>query len=127
MAVVDRFKDALTVGKITTEDGKSLSLTAQLKYDYLSAVHSMDQLTEIGEAIKERKQHRDELREKLSNSCKVSLKKFVEDDEVLTLKKLDLAIKGLQECRNEIFKLDCAQHESDKLAKYIVDGVSAGR
>ena len=52
---------------------------------------------------------------------------MIESEGVLTLKQLDAAIKGLQECRNEIMKIDIVAREDEKLAKIIVDGISAGR
>ena len=127
MATIDRFKTALKIG-ISFKDGESLKpLTAQMKYDYLAAVHTMEQLTNLVNEFEERKKRRAEFREKLSTSCKLSLKKFVESDELLTLKQIDNAIKGLMECRNELAKMDSAEHESEKLFKFVEDGISAGK
>ena len=53
--------------------------------------------------------------------------KLGEDEEGLTVKKIDAAIKMLIELRMEIVKVDSAAKESEKLAKFIRDGVSAGR
>ena len=127
MATIDRFKNALKVGISFGDGGANRPLTAQMKYDYLAAVHTMDQLTNLYNEFEERKKKRAEFREKLSTSCKLSLKKFVESEGELTLKQLDNAIKGLVECRNEIAKMDSVEKESEKLAKFIEDGVSAGR
>ena len=127
MATLDRFKSALKIG-ISFGDGSSnRPLTAQMKYDYLAAVHTMEQLTELANEFEERKKKRGDFREKLSASCRLALKKFVESEETLTLKQLDNAIKGLVECRNELVKLDSVEKESEKLAKFIEDGISAGR
>ena len=125
MATMDRFKDALKKGKVSA-DANAAPLTAQMKYDYLAAIHTMEQLTDLAEEIESRKKRRVSLREKISNGCKNSLKKISDSDEVLTLKQIDSAIKGLQECRNELFKLECVEQESAKLAKFIEDGISAG-
>ena len=127
MATIDRFRTALKIG-ISFKDGESLKpLTAQMKYDYLAAVHTMEQLTNLANEFEERKKKRDEFREKLSTSCKLSLKKFVESEGILTLKQIDNAIKGLMECRHEFSKMDNIEKESEKLAKFIEDGVSAGK
>ena len=127
MATIDRFKTALKIG-ISFKDGESLRpLTAQMKYDYLAAVHTMTQLTEMAQEFEERKKRRAEFREKVSTSCKLSLKKFVESDEILTLKQIDNAVKGLAECRNELLKLDSLDKECEKLYKFIEDGVTAGK
>ena len=127
MATLERFKDALKIGISFGDGGAHRQLTAQMKYDYLAAVHTMEQLTNLANEFEARKKRRAELREKLSASCKLSLKKFVESDETLTLKQIDNAIKGLTECRNEFAKMDSAEHESEKLYKFIEDGISAGR
>ena len=127
MATKERFQTALKKGAIATESGSSVPMTAQMKYDYLAAVHTMDQLLDLADAVKERTDKRNALKEKISNSCKISLKKFVESEGVLTLKQIDTAIKGLQECHNELAKIEHAAKECDELAKFIEDGVSAGR
>ena len=126
MATIDRFKTALKIG-IALKDGESLRpLSAQMKYDYLAAVHTMDQLTNLANEFEERKKRRDALREKLSDSCRKSLKKIADGEEILTLKQVDSAIKGLSEFRDELLKMETLDKESEKLAKLIEDGVSAG-
>ena len=125
MATIDRFKDVINSGKISAGD-VDVPLSAQLKYDYLAAIHTMEQIENLATEIASRKKYRAELREKLLSNCRQTMKKFGEDDGELTLKQLDAAIKMLTECRNEIVKLDTASKESDKLAKLIRDGVSAG-
>lgn len=124
--IVERFKDALDVGEISAE-GRTISLSPQMKYDYMAAVHTMEEVLSLQAEINKRKKKRTELRTKISNSCRLSLKKIVEGSELLTIKQIDSAIKGLQECRNELFKIETAEHESGKLEKIIEDGVSAGR
>ena len=126
MATIDRFRTALKIG-ISFKDGESLRpLTAQMKYDYLAAVHTMDQLTNLANEFEERKKRRDALREKLSDSCRKSLKKIADGDDVLTLKQIDSAIKGLKEFRDELLKMETLDKETEKLSKFIEDGVSAG-
>ena len=127
MATIDRFKDILTSGKIFT-DGASLKLDAQLKYDYLAAVHTMDQLEDLIAEIKDRNKKRDDFKSKLLSNCRSTLKNLVEDENGLKeLKNIDHAIKVLNDCRTELLKLEGAAHENHKLAKKVEDGVSAGR
>lgn len=125
MGTFERFKDALKNGTVTPEGGESLS--AQLKYDYLTAVHCMEQIMNLEQEFKARKDRREKLLEKISTSCRKSLKNIVESEGVFTLKQIDAAITGLQECRSEILKLEHSEKIDGKLAKIIVDGVSAGR
>ena len=126
MATIDRFKEILAKGGFAI-DGKFVPLTAQLKYDCMAAVNTMDQLLSLAADIKKRNTKRDKLREKISNSFKLSLKKFVEDEEPVTLKKIDAAIQGLHECRRELLKIETADKEIAHLAEFIKDGITAGR
>ena len=127
MATIDRFKEILNTGKIFTE-GASMKLDAQLKYDYLAAVHTMEQLEDLAAEIKDRNKKRDDFKAKLLNSCRNTLKNMVEDPNGLKeLKNIDHALKVLNDCRTELLKLEGGAHESRKLAKKIEDGVSAGR
>ena len=126
MTTIDRFKEPLQKGEIEA-DGQSIKMTAQLKYDYLAAVHSMEQLLNVIEAINKQNKKRENLREKISNSCKMSLKKLAETEEILTIKQIDATIQGLQDCRNELLKLETADKETAKLFEFVKDGVSAGR
>ena len=126
LATIDRFREFMDSGKIKSGD-VDVPLSAQLKYDCLAAIHTMEQLENLAAEIESRKKYRAELREKLLRSCSQSLKKLGEDEEGLTVKKIDAAIKMLMELRMEIIKVDSAAKESDKLANFIRDGVSAGR
>lgn len=125
MGTFERFQGALKNGTVSPEGGEKLS--AQLKYDYMAAVHTMEEILNLEKEFKSRKKVRENLLEKISGSCRKSLAKIVESEGVLTLKQLEAAIKGLQECRNEILKIDIVAREDEKLAKIIVDGISAGR
>ena len=126
MATIDRFKDALDSGIALSDSEKTVPLTAQMKYDYLAAVHTMDQLLNLSDEFQARKKRRTAFTEKISNACKMSLKKIVENDGILTTKQIDSAMKVLKDCHDELLKLESVSHESDKLAKFIEDGVSAG-
>ena len=126
MATIDRFKEILDKGGFAI-DGKFVPLTAQLKYDYMAAVHTMDELLSLAAEIKKRNHKRDKLREKIASSFKLSLKKFIDDEEPITLKKIDAAIQGLHECRRELLKIETADKETEHLAEFIKDGISAGR
>ena len=126
LATIDRFKDVMNSGKISAGN-VDVPLSAQMKYDYLAAIHTMEQLENLSAEIASRKKYRADLREKLLKSCCQSLKKIGEDEDNLTIKKIDATIKMLLECRREISKLDSAEKESEKLAALIRDGVSAGR
>ncbi len=126
MATIDRFKEILAKGGFAI-DGKFVPLTAQLKYDCMAAVNTMNQVLNLAAEIQKRNNKRDKLRDKISSSFKLSLKKFVEDEEPVTLKKIDSAIQGLQECRRELLKIETAAKETEKLAEFIKDGITAGR
>ena len=125
MAVIDRFKDALEVNKITDANDLEVPMSAQMKYDYLAAVHTMEQLEKLAREFETRKRARTKLQDELFKSCKHTLEKLAKDEN-LTLKKIDDAIKVLNDCRREIIKLDSVGKESERLAKLIKDGVSAG-
>lgn len=126
MATIDRFREILDKGGFAI-DGKFVPLTAQLKYDCMAAVHTMEEVLNLAAEIQKRNARRDKLRGKISSSFKLSLKKFVEDEEPVTLKKIDAAIQGLHECRRELLKIETADNETEKLAEFIKDGITAGR
>ena len=128
MATIDRFKAAIKNGKLASESGSIVALTAQMKYDYLAAIHTMEQIEELAETIKERTEKRNALREKIISSCRNTLKNLIENEKALTeIKHIDHALKVLNECRSEILKMEAQNHEDKKLGKVIEDGVSAGR
>ena len=126
MATIDRIKEAVETGTIIDANDLEVPLSAQLKYDFLAAIHTMEQLEKLAREIENRKRSRIKLEEELFKSCKQMLKKLAADEKPLTLRKIDDAIKTLTDCRREIMKIDSAARESDKLAKFIKDGVSAG-
>lgn len=127
MAIIDRFKDALESGTITDANDLEVPISAQMKYDYLAAVHTMEQLEKLLREIENRKRSREGLKADLYKSCKQAIKKLAEDEKPLSLKRIDDAIKLLKDCRREIMKIDSAAKESDKLTEFVKDGISAGR
>lgn len=127
MAIIDRFKDALESGTITDANDLEVPISAQMKYDYLAAVHTMEQLEKLLREIENRKRSREDLKADLYKSCKQAIKKLAEDEKPLSLKRIDDAIKLLKDCRREIMKIDSAAKESEKLTEFVKDGVSAGR
>ena len=126
MATLDRFKEAVETGTVVDANDLEVPLSAQMKYDYLAAIHTMEQLEKLAREFENRKRSRATLKDELFKSCKQALKKLAEEVKPLTMKKIDDAIKTLSDCRREIMKIDSAAKESDKLAKLIKDGVSAG-
>ena len=127
MATIDRFKEAIEHGRISVGGGAAAPLSAQMKYDYLAAIHTMEQLTNLAAEMETRNEYREKLKAELLKSCCQSLKKFVDDENSLTIKKIDAAIKMLNDCRYEVSKIESATRESNKLFELIKDGVSAGR
>ena len=127
MATIDRFKEAIEHGRISVGGGAAAPLSAQMKYDYLAAIHTMEQLTNLAAEMETRNEYREKLKAELLKSCCQSLKKFVDDENGLTIKKIDAAIKMLNDCRYEVSKIESATRESNKLFEMIKDGVSAGR
>ena len=127
MATIDRFKEMLSRSKVSTEEG-SVNLSAQLKYDFLAAVHTMEQIESLQKVIENRRKKREAIREKLANSCFNALQTLTSDKEKLKdVKSIDAALRVLNECRTEMIKLSSSDHESDKLGYEVRDGVSAGR
>ena len=125
MATIERFKEVVESGVILDADEMEAPLSPQMKYDYMAAINAMEQLTNIIAEIANRKQYRAKLKEELLRSCCQSLKKIAEDENALTLKKIDAAIKMLMDCRSEITKIDSVERETDKLAKLVRKGISA--
>ena len=127
MATIDRFKDIMKQGRISV-GSDYLKLDAQLKYDCLAAIHTMEQLESLAATFKEREKKREAFKAKLLENCRNTIKTLVYDENALKeVKNIDHAIKVLNDCRTELLKLEGAAHEGHKLAKKIEDGVSAGR
>ena len=126
LATIDRFKEAVEKGLISVGGGAAAPLSAQMKYDYLAAIHTMEQLNTLATEFENHRDYRAKLRDDLIKSCSQALKKLA-DDENLSLQKIDTAIKKLMDFRCELAKIDGANRESEKLFELIQDGVSAGR
>lgn len=125
MATIDRFKDMLKQGHLPKEQGGQ-ALTAQTKYDFLAAVHTMDQLQALEAAFDKRAQKRATLQEKLLATSRATLQKLLEDEEGLaSLRDLDAAIKVLTACRTELLTIETEQRTEKALAKFIADGITA--
>lgn len=125
MATIDRFKEVIVSGVILDADDLEAPLSPQMKYDYLAAINSMEQLENLAAELAIRKRYRADLRATLLKSCSQSLKKIAGDEDNFSLKKIDTAIKMLTDCRREVTKIDSVERECDKLAKIIRQGVSA--
>ena len=127
MATIDRFKEIISKGKIFTDDA-ALKLDAQLKYDFLAAFHTMEQILELQKTIDERNKKHEDFKNKLLTNCKKALNVIInEENSLKDVKSIDHAIKLLTDYRTEFVKLEAQRHEADKLAKVVKDGVSAGR
>ena len=126
MATMDRFREMLRENRVKTDEG-SVELSAQIKYDFLAAVHTMEQIEKLQKVIENRRNKRAALREKIATSCFNALKVLEDKEKLKDVKSLDAALRVLGECRTEMIKLASSDHEDDKLAKEIQDGVSAGR
>lgn len=125
MGTAERFKEVVESGVIMDADEIEAPLSHQMKYDFMAAINSMEQLESVIEEIANRKKYRAKLRAELLKVCCQSLKKLADNEEGFTLKKIDSAIKMLTDCRYEITKIDSAEKETDKLAKLVRKGVSA--
>lgn len=127
MATIDRFKECLKTGKLPKELGGK-ALDAQTKYDFLAAVHTMDQIEALAENLKARAKKREALKQKLVESTRSTLQGMLDDEDGLnTAKKLEDAMKVLEACCIELSKLEGADHDAKAVGKMIQDGVSAGR
>lgn len=125
MAVADRFKEVVESGVIMDADDMEAPLSPQMKYDLMAAINSIEQLESLIAEIANRKKYRAKLKAELLKSCCQSLKKLADNEEDFTLRKIDMAIKMLSDCRYEVTKIDSVEKETEKLSKLIRKGVSA--
>ena len=125
MATVDRFKEVVESGIILDADDMEAPLSPQMKYDFMAAINSIEQLENLIAEIANRKKYREKLKAELLKSCCQSLKKIADDENGFTMRKIDMAIKMLMDCRYEITKIESAEKETEKLSKLIRKGVSA--
>ena len=124
MSTLDRFKDVLAEGYLPDELGGS-KLTAQAKYDFLAAVHTMDQIEAVNEAIANRQKKRDKMRRTLISSCATAIKKMIDNDKLNDLAGIEAAIKALNGCRDELIKLSGEEQSENVLKKFVADGITA--
>ena len=125
MSTIDRFKEVVDSGIILDADEMEAPLSPQMKYDFMAAINAMSELESVIAEVANRKKYRTKLRTELLKSCCQSLKKLADDEEGFTLRKIDMAIKMLTDCRYEVTKIDSADKEVDKLSKLIRKGVGA--
>ena len=125
MATIDRFRDALKSGKLPEDQGGQ-ALTAQTKYDFLAAVHSMEQLEDLIAVRALRAKKREALRKKFVETSRATLQGFLEKEDGLSdVKAIDATIKVLMACRDEFLKLAGEEQEDRILGKAVQDGVTA--
>ncbi len=125
MAVMERFQQILKDGALPKDMGGA-SLPAQAKYDFLAALHSMEQLTNVIEALEKRKKKRETFKGKIVDTCKKNLSKLLEG-EINSSKDVEKAIDVLKACRQELTAMEAEESADKAIAKLVEDGVSAGR
>ena len=125
MSTIDRFKEVVDSGVIIDADEMEAPLSPQMKYDFMAAINAMTELESVVAEIANRKKYRTKLRAELLKSCCQSLKKLADDENGFSLRKIDMAIKMLTDCRYEVTKIDSADKEIDKISKLIRKGVGA--
>ena len=125
MATIDRFKDILKKGHLPEEQGGQ-ALTAQTKYDFLAAAHTMDQILELAATLEKRAKKRESLREKLAQTSRKALQKLMDNEEGFTrAKEVDAALGVLTACRTELAAIEGEEQAEKVLKKIIADGITA--
>lgn len=125
MATIERFREALKKGKLPPEQGGQ-ELTAQTKYDFLAAVHTMEQIEDLLAVRALRAKKREALRKKFVETSRTALQGFLEKEDGLSdVKAIDATIKVLMTCRDEFLKLAGEEQEDRILGKAIQDGITA--
>jgi len=125
MAVMERFESIIKEGALPKEMGGA-SLSAQAKYDFLAALNSMRQLTDVIESLEKRKKKRTTFKGKIIDTCKKSLAKLTQS-EITTSKDVDKAIEVLEACKKELMNMEAEETADKAIAKLVEEGVSAGR
>lgn len=125
MAVMDRFQSILKEGVLPKDMGGA-NLSAQAKYDFLTAVNSMKQLTDVIETLDKRKKKRDTFKGKILDTCKKSLSKFVEGD-IRSSRDVEKVVEVLAACKKELTEMEAEEAADKVIGKLVEDGVSAGR
>lgn len=126
MAVMERFQEILKSGELPKDLGGA-RLPAQAKYDFLAALHTMEQLTAVIEALEKRKKKRETFKGKMIETCKKNLTKILEDGAISSSKDMEKAIEVLKACKNELVNIEAEETADKGIAKLVSDGVSAGR
>ena len=125
MATIDRFKDILKQGRLPEDQGGQ-PLTAQTKYDFLAAAHTMDQILELTATLEKRAKKRDSLREKLAQTSRKAIQKLLDSEEGFSrVKDVDATISVLTACRMELSTMDGEEQAEKALKKIIADGITA--
>ena len=125
MAVMERFQQILKDGALPKDMGGA-NLPAQAKYDFLAALHSMEQLTNVIEALEKRKKKRETFKGKIVDTCRKNLSKLLEGA-INSSKDVDKAIEVLKACKQELTAMEAEEAADKAIAKLVEDGVSAGR
>ena len=125
MSTIDRFREMLKNGHLPEDQGGQ-ALTAQTKYDFLAAAHTMDQILELAEALEKRAKKRASLREKLDATSRKALQKLIDSDTGFSrAKEVDSAISVLTACRAELLVMEGEEKAEKSLKKIIADGITA--
>lgn len=125
MAVIERFQQILKEGSLPKDMGGA-GLPAQAKYDFLAALHSMEQLTNVIETLEKRKKKRNTFKGKIIDTCKKNLVKLSEG-EITSSKDVDKAIEVLKACKQELTAIEAEETADKAISKLVEDGVSAGK
>ena len=126
MAVMERFQEILKSGELPKDMGGA-RLPAQAKYDFLAALHTMEQLTDVIEALDKRKKKRETFKGKIVDTCKKSIAKLLEEDGINTAKDVEKAIEILEACKKELATMEGEEKADNGIAKLVQGGISAGR
>lgn len=125
MSTIDRFKDILKQGHLPEEQGGQ-ALTAQTKYDFLAAAHTMDQILELSATLEKRAKKRASLREKLTQTSRKAIQKLLDSPEGFSrAKDVDAALSVLTACRMELSAMEGEEQAEKALKKIIADGITA--
>lgn len=120
-SVIERFRDISKAGKIGSQ-----SFDAQMKYDFLAAIRSMEEVEDVLKALETRSKKRESLRAKLIENAHATLKTLIELEE-WKISDLDNALKVLNACRSEMLTMEAQSNAEKAIQKLVADGVSAGR
>ncbi len=125
MATIDRFKEMLKNGKLSKDQGGA-PLSPQTKYDFLAAVHTMDQIEQLAQALETRAKKRASLKKKFEETSRTALQGFLDkEDAFSSTKNIEATIKVLLTCHNEFLKMEGEEQEDRILGKFIQDGITA--